>query len=124
MIPDEPVLVVTGGSRGIGAATARLAAQRGFHVAFTYRENRVAADAVVRAIEHEGREALAAPADVATESDILHLFEAIDARFGRVDALVNNAGILDRQMRVADMTAERIRRTLDVNVVGAFLCAR
>ncbi len=124
MTSDQPVVVITGGSRGIGAATAVLAAERGYRVAFTYRENRAAADAVAGAIASAGGEALAVAADVADEADVVRLFERIDGRFGRVDALVNNAGILDRQMPVVDMTAARIRRTLDVNVVGPFLCAR
>jgi NAD(P)-dependent dehydrogenase (short-subunit alcohol dehydrogenase family) len=124
MSSGDAVVVITGGSRGIGAATAMLAAQRGYRVAFTYRENRAAADAVVRAVEQADGEAMAMAADVADESDVVRLFEAVDARFGRVDALVNNAGVLDRQTRVVDMTAARIRRTLDVNVVGPFLCAR
>ncbi len=121
---DSPVIVVTGGSRGIGAATAALAAERGYCVVITYRQNRDAADAVVGAIADAGGEGLAVPADVSIEADVVRLFEAVDARFGRLDALVNNAGILDRQMSVADMSADRIRRTLDVNVVGPFLCAR
>ena len=124
MNSDAPVIVITGGSRGIGAATAVLAAQRGYRVVISYRQNRDAADAVVRAIAGAGGDGIAVPADVAVEADVVRLFEAVDARFGRLDALVNNAGILDRQMSVVDMSVERIRRTLDVNVVGPFLCAR
>jgi NAD(P)-dependent dehydrogenase (short-subunit alcohol dehydrogenase family) len=124
MRTEQPVVVITGGSRGIGAATAVLAAQRGYRVAFTYRENRAAADVVARAIDDAGSEALAITADMANEDDIVRGFETVDALFGRIDALVNNAGTLDRQMRVVEMTAARIRRTLDVNVVGPFLCAR
>jgi len=90
----------------------------------SYRQNRHAADGVVGAIVDAGGDCFAVPVDVAIEADVVRLFEAIDARFGRLDALVNNAGILDRQMSVADMPLERIRRTLDVNVVGPFLCAR
>jgi NAD(P)-dependent dehydrogenase (short-subunit alcohol dehydrogenase family) len=119
-----PVIVVTGGSRGIGAATARLAAGRGYRVVIAFRANRPAADEVVRAIETAGGEALAVQADVASEPDVVRLFAEVDAQLGRLDALVNNAGILDRQMRVAEMRAERIARTLAVNVVGPFLCAR
>ena len=118
------IIVVTGGSRGIGAATARLAADRGYRVAITYRENRSAADAVVHAIDAAGGHAIAVQADVASEPDVIRLFETVDARLGRLDALVNNAGILDLQMKVADMTAERVLRTLSVNVLGPFLCAR
>lgn len=124
MTSDYPVIVITGGSRGIGAATAVLAAQREYRVVISYRQKRDAADAVISAIADAGGDGLAVPADVAIEADVVRLFEAIDARFGRLDALVNNAGILDRQMSVADMSVERIRRTLDVNVVGPFLCAR
>jgi NAD(P)-dependent dehydrogenase (short-subunit alcohol dehydrogenase family) len=124
MKSGSPVLLITGGSRGIGAATAKLAGQRGYRVVITYREQREAAEAVISAIAAAGSEGLAVSADVSVETDVIRLFETVDARFGRLDALVNNAGILDRQMPVADMTADRIRRTLDVNVVGPFLCAR
>jgi NAD(P)-dependent dehydrogenase (short-subunit alcohol dehydrogenase family) len=124
MTTDAPVILITGGSRGIGAATAALAARRGYCVVISYRQNRDAADAVVGAIVDAGSDGLAVPADVSVETDVVRLFEAVDDRFGRIDALVNNAGILDRQMSVADMPADRIRRTLDVNVVGPFLCAR
>ena len=118
------IIVITGGSRGIGAATAKLAAQSGYRVAFSYRANRHAAEDVVRSIAGAGGDAIAVQADVASEADVVRLFETVDERFGAVDALVNNAGILDRQMQVADMLAERILRTLSVNVLGAFLCAR
>lgn len=123
-MPDVPVIVITGGSRGIGAATATLAAQRGYRVAIAFRADRAAADAVLRDIEAAGTDGVAIQADVAVEADVVRLFETVDARFGRVDALVNNAGILDRQTPVAEMTAERISRTLAVNVVGPFLCSR
>ena len=119
-----PIAVITGGSRGIGAATATLAAERGYRVAIVYRANRVAADDVVRRIQSAGGEAIAVQADVASEDDVVRVFETVDARLGRLDALVNNAGVLDLQMRVADMSAARIARTLAVNVVGPFLCAR
>jgi NAD(P)-dependent dehydrogenase (short-subunit alcohol dehydrogenase family) len=124
MTTDAPVILITGGSRGIGAATAMLAARRGYRVVISYRQNRDAADAVVGAIVDAGSDGLAVPAEVSVETDVVRLFEAVDDRFGRIDAVVNNAGILDRQMSVADMSADRIRRTLDVNVVGPFLCAR
>lgn len=119
-----PVILVTGGSRGIGAATAALAAAQGYRVAIAYRENRVAADAVVAAITRSGGDAFAEQADVALERDVERLFAALDTRAGRLDALVNNAGILATQMPVAAMSAERILRTLSVNVLGPFLCAR
>jgi NAD(P)-dependent dehydrogenase (short-subunit alcohol dehydrogenase family) len=124
MTGESPVIIVTGGSRGIGAATARLAADRGYRVVITYRQDRQAAALVAEAITKAGAEAITVPVDVAVESDVMRLFALVDTRFSRVDALVNNAAILDRQMPVVDMTAERIRRTLDVNVVGPFLCAR
>ena len=124
MVNDAPVIVITGGSRGIGAATARLAAERGYRVVITYRENAVAADAVVAAVRETGREGFAVAENVSVEADVLRMFDVLDSRYGRLDALVNNAGILDLQMTVADMSAERIRRTLAVNVVGPFLCAR
>jgi NAD(P)-dependent dehydrogenase (short-subunit alcohol dehydrogenase family) len=116
--------VITGGSRGIGAATARLAAARGYRVAVTFRANREAAEAVVRSIEETGGEAIAVQAEVASERDVVRLFETVDARFGRLDALVNNAGSLDRQTTVAAMSTERVLRTLAVNVVGPFQCSR
>jgi NAD(P)-dependent dehydrogenase (short-subunit alcohol dehydrogenase family) len=118
------VIVVTGGSRGIGAATAALAAASGYRVAIAYRENRAAADAVVAGIARSGGDSFAVQADVAVERDVERLFAAVDERAGRLDALVNNAGILATQMGVAEMSAERILRTLSVNVLGAFLCAR
>jgi NAD(P)-dependent dehydrogenase (short-subunit alcohol dehydrogenase family) len=117
------VIVVTGGSRGIGAATARLAGEKGYTVCVGYRGNRQAADEVVRAIEATGSKALAVPGDVSDESAVVRLFEAADA-LGSVVGLVNNAGILETQMRVDAMDAARVRRILDTNVVGAFMCAR
>ena len=120
----RPVILVTGASRGIGAATAIMAAQRGYCVIVNYRDNRTAADAVVGAIERAGSRGFALQADVAIESDVERLFTDVDHLGGRLDALVNNAGILATQMAVADMPAARILRTLSVNVVGPFLCAR
>jgi NAD(P)-dependent dehydrogenase (short-subunit alcohol dehydrogenase family) len=120
---DRPVILITGGSRGIGAATAILAARR-YRVVLTYRDNRAAADQVVAHVNQAGSDALAVQADVAVEPDVERLFATIDERMGRIDALVNNAGILATQMRVSEMTAERILRTLSVNVLGPFLCSR
>lgn len=118
------VLIVTGGSRGIGAATCRLAAERSYSVCVNYRENRAAAEAVVRDCQKSGAKALAVQADVAVEADVVRLFETVDRELGRVAALVNNAGILEKQARVEEMDAGRITRVLAANVVGSFLCAR
>ena len=122
--PGAPVLVVTGGSRGIGAAIVRLACQRGWAAGFSYRTRRDAADALVAEVTAAGGRALAVQADVAEEADVLRLFQAIETRLGPVRGLVNNAGMLARQMPVADMDAARLRRVFDANVVGSFLCAR
>jgi NAD(P)-dependent dehydrogenase (short-subunit alcohol dehydrogenase family) len=118
------VLIITGASRGIGAATARLAADAGYAVCVNYRQNREAAERVVADIEARGRHAMAAQADVSVESDVVRLFETADQKLGRLSALVNNAGILETQMRVEAMDAARIHRVLSTNVVGAFICAR
>ena len=118
------ILIITGGSRGIGAATARLGAAEGYAVCITYLRNRQAADAVVQDIEKSGGKAMAVAADVAVEADVVRLFETVDAELGRVTALVNNAGILERHMRVEEMDAGRLSRVLAANVIGSFLCAR
>ena len=118
------VLLITGGSRGIGAATARLAAERGYAVCVNYHTNRRAADEVVRDIEETGGRAVAIGADVAVDADVVRVFEECDARLGQLTAFVNNAGILDKQMRVDQMEAGRISRIFATNVVGAFACAR
>lgn len=118
------VLIVTGGSRGIGAATARLAGQLNYAVCVNYRQNQVAARRVVQEIEQQGGTAIAIAADISQESDVMHLFETVDRQFGRVTALVNNAGILERQMRVEKMDAARLNRIFAANVIGSFLCAR
>jgi NAD(P)-dependent dehydrogenase (short-subunit alcohol dehydrogenase family) len=118
------VLIVTGGSRGIGAATARLAARQGYSVCVNYRKNRQAAEDVVKAIETDGGQAIAVAADVAVESDVARLFETSDQALGKLSGLVNNAGILEAQMRVEDMDRARLERVLSTNVIGPFLCAR
>lgn len=118
------IMIVTGGGRGIGAQTALLAARRGYAVAVNYQSNREAAQALVAQIERSGGKALAIAADVASEEDVVRLFAAVDERLGRVSVLVNNAGIVDRGTRVAEMTAARLARMFAVNVTGSFLCAR
>jgi NAD(P)-dependent dehydrogenase (short-subunit alcohol dehydrogenase family) len=118
------ILLVTGGSRGIGAETARLAAERGYAVCVNYRRNREAADQIVAAIAAAGGTALAVGADVANEGDVIRLFDTVDAQLGPLAVLVNNAGILERQTRVEHIDAARIDRVFATNVRGAFLCAR
>lgn len=117
-------IIITGAGRGIGAATARLAAERGCGVCVNYRQNRQAADGVVSAIEAAGGRAIAVQADVAIEAEVTRLFEESDHRLGPLGALVNNAGILERQMRVDEMDAARLERVFATNVIGSFLCAR
>jgi len=118
------VAVVTGGSRGIGAATCRLAAMRGYDLCVNYRADAAAAEAVVRDARALGVAAIAVQADVSLESDVMRLFEAVDAQLGTLKLLVNNAGILETQMRVDQMDAGRITRVLAANVTGSLLCAR
>jgi NAD(P)-dependent dehydrogenase (short-subunit alcohol dehydrogenase family) len=118
------VMIVTGGGRGIGAATCRLAAKHGYAVCVNYRANREAAIAVANAIVSAGGRAIAVAADVAKEADVLKLFAAVDGELGPVDALVNNAGMLAAATRLRDMEFERIQRLFATNVFGAMLCAR
>ena len=118
------ILLVTGGSRGIGAATARLAAQRGYTVCITYLHNQAAAEEVVAGITAAGGRAVALAADVGVEAEVVRLFEHIDSHLGPVSTLVNNAGILEQQMRVDRMEAARLQRIFTTNIVGPFLCAR
>lgn len=120
----KKIMLITGGSRGIGAATARLAAQRGYAVCINYRRDRQAAEALCDAIRTDGGEAIAIAADVSREDDVKRLFAELDERLGPVTALVNNAGILERQMQVEQMSADRWARVLATNVIGPFLCAR
>jgi NAD(P)-dependent dehydrogenase (short-subunit alcohol dehydrogenase family) len=118
------VLIVTGGSRGIGAATAKLAAERGYAVCVNYKRNCAAADRVVSDIQAAGGKALAVGADVASESDVMRLFETVDAGMGPLAGLVNNAGVLEKQSRVDQIDGARIDRVFATNVRGAFICAR
>ena len=118
------VLLITGGSRGIGAATALLAAGQGYAVAVNYTANSLAADEVVRQIRSGGGTAITVQADVALEADVLAMFKKVDAKLGRVTALVNNAGVVDQPSRVDTMTVERLQRMFAINVFGSFMCAR
>src|SRR5690349_2926628 len=119
----DKVVVITGGSRGIGRAAAIAAAARGFRIVVGYASNQAAADEVVEQIERRNGKAIAVKCDVAHEKDILALFKAAD-EFGTLGALVNNAGIVGPSVRVEDMSAERIQRMMAVNVTGSILCAR
>ena len=120
----NPVLLITGGGRGIGAATALLAAQRGYAVAVNYASNSLAADEVVRTIRAGGGTAIAVQADVGDEAQVLAMFEKVDAKLGRLTALVNNAGVVDVQARVDEMSVARLERMFRINVIGSFICAR
>jgi NAD(P)-dependent dehydrogenase (short-subunit alcohol dehydrogenase family) len=122
--PSPQVAIVTGGGRGIGAATSRLAAERGYAVCVNYLRDRDAAESVVAGIRERGGRAIAIAGDVAQESDVVRLFDETQARFGALTALVNNAGILERQARLDDMDAARLARVFATNITGTFLCAR
>ncbi|TIV67228.1 MAG: glucose 1-dehydrogenase [Mesorhizobium sp.] len=124
MSVKKKTLLITGGSRGIGAAICRRAVQAGYRVAVNYLSNRTAADALVAELEAAGGEAFAIKGDVGSEADVMAMFAAVDRAFGRLDAFVNNAGIVDVKARVDEMSAERVERMMRVNVVGSFLCAR
>lgn len=120
----ERVVLVTGGSRGIGAATARLAAQRGWSVAVNYTSNEAAARQVVQAVRDTGRRAIAVQADVADERQVLRMFEQVDSELGTLTDLVNNAGVVDVTARVDEMSGARLQRMFGINVIGTILCAR
>ena len=120
----DKIILVTGASRGIGAATAVLAGERGYAVCVNYRQDKAAADAVVKTITDAGGRAIAIAADVSEEADVVRLFETVDDELGAITALVNNAGILEKQARLVDMDADRWNRILKINVTGCFLCAR
>lgn len=121
---SKPVMLITGGSRGIGAACAVMAAQRGYTVAFTYRSNQAAAQQVLADINNAGAQGLAISADVANEADILRSFQQIDHELGPLSVLVNNAGILETQKRLEDFDLARLQRVFATNVFGSLLCAR
>lgn len=120
----DEVLLVTGGSRGIGAATALLAARKGYAVAVNYTRNEAAAQEVAQSIRAGGGKAVAVHGDVGAEAQVLAMFEQVDRELGRLTALVNNAGVVDVTQRVDGMSYERLRRMFDVNVIGSILCAR
>lgn len=121
---SKPIMLITGGSRGIGAATALGAAARGYRVAISYLGNASAANDIVQKIQQAGGEAIAVQADVGIEVDVLRLFETVDEKMGTLHALVNNAGMLEKQMRLDQMDVGRWQRVLNANVMGSFLCAR
>ena len=118
------IALITGASRGIGAATALLAARQGWDIAVNYSANEGAAREVVQAVQALGRRAIAVQADVADEAQVLAMFARIDAELGRISALVNNAGVVDRAQRLQDMDLARWRRMFDINVIGSFICSR
>ncbi|RQO33998.1 short chain dehydrogenase [Herminiimonas sp. KBW02] len=120
----KKIMIVTGGSRGIGAEIATLGAADGYAVCISYVKNKGAADAVVAAIREAGGTAIAVAADMAVEADILRLFATVDQELGTLTALVNNAGILETQMRVDQMDVARMQRIFNTNIVGTFVCAR
>jgi NAD(P)-dependent dehydrogenase (short-subunit alcohol dehydrogenase family) len=120
----KPVLLVTGSSRGIGAATALLASRRGYAVCINYHSNADAAGRLRAQIMGEGGIAIAVQADVGIEDDVLRLFSTIDEELGPLTALVNNVGVLEQQGQLADMSAERLQRVLTTNVLSYFLCSR
>jgi len=121
---NAPILLVTGGSRGIGAATALAAAQAGYAVAVNYQSNSLAADEVVRTIRDSGGQAMALQADVSREDEVLAMFARVDAKWGPLAALVNNAGVVDVSSRVDGMRVARLSRMLNTHVLGSFVCAR
>lgn len=118
------VMLITGASRGIGAATARLAAAEGYALCLNFHHRADAAQQLLEELKSTGTQAIAVAADVADETQVARLFATIDEQFGRLDVLVNNAGMLERQMRLDEMDAARLIRVFAVNVTGSFLCAR
>lgn len=124
MTPPPRIALITGASRGIGAATARLLADRGWDIAVNYTRDAAAAEQVAADVRARGCRALVVRADVADEAAVLAMFEAVDRGLGRLTVLVNNAGIVDLKARLDEMTLARWRRMLDVNVIGTLLCSR
>jgi NAD(P)-dependent dehydrogenase (short-subunit alcohol dehydrogenase family) len=120
----QPLMLVTGGSRGIGAATVLLAASRGWRVAFSYKDNAEAANTVVAKAKSLGAEVIALQADVSNESDVVQMFATVEQKLGSLSALINNAGMLEQQMRLDQMDLGRWQRVFSANVFGSFLCAK
>lgn len=120
----QPIMLITGGSRGIGAATALLAAERGWQVAISYLGNASAADAVVAQIRANGGNAISVQADVGVDEDVQRLFRTVDDKLGRLTSLINNAGMLELQTRLDQMDLARWQRVFSANVFGSFLCAK
>ena len=118
------IMIITGASRGIGAATARLAATRGYAICLNYRQNADAAHALARELSSRRGKVITVQADVSVEADVLRMFDTVDRELGRVTTLINNAGMLEPQAQVSSMSAERIARVFNTNVLGSFLCAR
>jgi NAD(P)-dependent dehydrogenase (short-subunit alcohol dehydrogenase family) len=124
IVSQKPMMLITGGSRGVGAATARLAAAKGYDVVITFVSNEVAAHTVTADVEAAGCKALAVRADSADPEQINQLFSTIDREFGRIDVLVNNAGIIAQQSRLENISVERMQRIFAVNAIGPMLCAQ
>ena len=122
--PQAPLILITGGGRGVGAATARLSAAQGYDVAISFVSNEAAALAVAADVEALGRRALTVRADSADPKQVAQLFATIDREFGRIDVLVNNAAIIAQHSRVEDLEYERMRRIFEVNAIGPILCAQ
>lgn len=120
----QPLMLVTGGSRGIGAATVLLAASRGWRVAFSYKENAEAANTIIAQAKALGADVTALQADVSKEADVIRLFDTVEQKLGALSALINNAGMLEQQMRLDQMDVGRWQRVFSANVFGSFLCAK
>ncbi|WP_444938180.1 SDR family oxidoreductase [Microbulbifer sp. JMSA002] len=118
------VALITGGSRGIGAATAKLLAQRGYQIAISYRERRKQAEDLVNELQSLGVTAIAARADITSEDEVVRLFEKVDQNLGPINSLVNNAAVIKPQMRVELMDSQRINEILRTNITGTLLCCR
>src|SRR5687767_5578115 len=120
----EKVILITGGSQGIGASTAILAARKNYSVCINYHKNDSAANDIVKKIHVEGGKAFVFKADISKEDEVLNLFENIDNRVGKISVLINNAGIIESQKLFVDMNAARLQNVFGTNVIGSFLCAR